>query len=73
MLICEPVVMCSDVSKKSWIDAKFSPLNDITVKNKKVSGNDQTKKDNVLFQHGTIPLDEGANQLWQSFGRSFQA
>jgi lipoate-protein ligase A len=51
MVICEPVVMCL---KGLGFDSKFSPLNDITVKNKKVSGNAQTRKDNVLLQHGTI-------------------
>jgi lipoate---protein ligase len=106
-VICEPVVMCL---KSLGFDAKFSPLNDITVKNKKVSGNAQTRRENVLLQHGTILLDidvdkmfsvlkvpsekikdkaiqdvkervmglkssfdEVANQLWQSFGRSFKA
>jgi lipoate-protein ligase A len=105
--ICEPVVMCL---KNLGFDAKFSPLNDIIVKNKKVSGNAQTRRNDVLLQHGTILLDvdidkmftvlkipsekirdkaikdvrervmglrisfdEVANQLWRSFGQSFQA
>lgn len=106
-VICEPVVTCLI---SLGFDAKFSPLNDITVKNKKVSGNAQTRRNGVLLQHGTILLDidvdkmfsvlkvpsekikdkaiqdvkervmglelsfdEVANQLWQSFSRSFQA
>jgi lipoate---protein ligase len=105
--ICEPVVMCL---KNLGFDAKFSPLNDIIVKNKKVSGNAQTRKNQVLLQHGTILLDvdidkmfsvlkipsekiknksiqdsrervmgikvsfdKVANELWRSFGQSFQA
>ena len=39
------------------IDAKFSPLNDITVDGKKVGGNAQTRKNGVLLQHGTILLE----------------
>lgn len=105
--ICEPVVICL---KNLGFDAKFSPLNDIIVKNKKVSGNAQTRKNQVLLQHGTILLDvdidkmfsvlkipsekiknksiqdsrervmglkmsfdKVANELWRSFGQSFQA
>jgi lipoate-protein ligase A len=52
-VICEPVVMCLN---NLGFDAQFSPLNDITVKNKKVSGNAQTRRNNVLLQHGTILL-----------------
>ena len=106
-VICEPVVRSL---KELGFEAKFSPLNDITVNNKKVSGNAQTRRNSVLLQHGTILLDididkmfsvlkvpsekikdkviqdvkervmglelsfdEVANQLWQSFGRSFEA
>jgi lipoate---protein ligase len=60
-VICEPVVMCL---KSLGFDAKFSPLNDITVKNKKVSGNAQTRRENVLLQHGTILLDLDVDKMF---------
>src|SRR5215203_410244 len=59
--ICEPVVMCLyDLG----FDAKFSPLNDIAVENKKVSGNAQTRRNNVLLQHGTILLDVNVDKMF---------
>ena len=36
------------------IKAEFIPINDIVVKGKKISGNAQTRRNNVLLQHGTI-------------------
>ena len=59
--ICEPVVTCLyDLG----FNAKFSPLNDITVENKKVSGNAQTRRNNVLLQHGTILLDVNVDKMF---------
>ena len=52
-LICEPVVLCLD---RLGYSARYVPLNDIVVVNKKVSGNAQTRKNNILLQHGTILL-----------------
>ena len=52
-LICEPVVLCLN---RLGYNAKYVPLNDIVVDNKKVSGNAQTRKNNILLQHGTILL-----------------
>jgi lipoate-protein ligase A len=60
-LICEPVVMCLNNIGHS---AKYAPLNDITVDNKKVSGNAQTRKNNVLLQHGTILLDVNVDKMF---------
>jgi lipoate-protein ligase A len=60
-LICDPVVMCIN---KLGFDAKFAPLNDIIVDNKKVSGNAQTRKKNVLLQHGTILLDVDVEKMF---------
>ena len=59
--ICEPVVTCLyDLG----FEARFSPLNDITVENKKVSGNAQTRRNNVLLQHGTILLDVNVDKMF---------
>src|SRR6478672_2884994 len=52
-LICEPVVLCLN---RLGYNAKYVPLNDIVVDNRKVSGNAQTRKNNTLLQHGTILL-----------------
>ena len=60
-LICEPVVMCL---RDLGFDAKFSPLNDIIVDDKKVSGNAQTRKKNILLQHGTILLDVDIDKMF---------
>src|ERR687898_3678066 len=60
-LICEPVVMCL---RNLGFNAQFSPLNDIDVDNKKVSGNAQTRKNNILLQHGTILLDVDVDKMF---------
>ncbi|HIE14755.1 TPA: lipoate--protein ligase family protein [Candidatus Bathyarchaeota archaeon] len=39
------------------IPAEFKPINDIVVKGKKISGNAQTRRLNVVHQHGTILRD----------------
>lgn len=36
------------------LEAKFVPLNDITVGGQKISGNAQTRKQGIILQHGTI-------------------
>jgi len=46
------------------INAKFSPLNDITVNGKKVGGNAQTRKNGVLLQHGTILLEVNKEKMF---------
>ncbi|MHB1830603.1 MAG: lipoate--protein ligase family protein [Candidatus Micrarchaeaceae archaeon] len=40
--------------KTIGLDAQFSPINDISVNGKKISGNAQTRREGVLLQHGTI-------------------
>jgi lipoate-protein ligase A len=59
--ICAPVVICIN---KLGFDAKFVPLNDIIINNKKVSGNAQTRKKNTLLQHGTILLDVNVEKMF---------
>lgn len=46
------------------LDARFSPLNDITVNGKKVCGNAQTRKKNTLLQHGTILLNVNVEKMF---------
>ena len=43
--------------KTIGIDAQFSPINDLLTNSKKFSGNAQTRKHNIILQHGTILLD----------------
>ncbi len=50
--------------KKLGHDAKFSPLNDVTVNGKKVCGNAQTRKNNTLLQHGTILLEVDVEKMF---------
>lgn len=53
-VICDAVIIALS---KLGFNAKFSPLNDIVINGKKISGNAQTRKNGVLLQHGTILLD----------------
>ncbi len=46
------------------LDAKFSPLNDVTVNGKKVCGNAQTRKNSTLLQHGTILLEVDVEKMF---------
>ena len=52
------------MNKSIQTHAKFAPLNDIVVNNKKVSGNAQTRKKNTLLQHGTILLDVNVEKMF---------
>jgi lipoate---protein ligase len=42
--------------KTLGLDAKFVPLNDLIVNDKKFSGNAQTRKKKTILQHGTVLL-----------------
>jgi lipoate---protein ligase len=42
--------------KKLGLDARFVPLNDLIVNDKKFSGNAQTRKKKTILQHGTVLL-----------------
>lgn len=39
------------------IDAVFSPVNDVLVESKKISGSAQTRRGGILLQHGTVLYD----------------
>ncbi|MFH0897597.1 MAG: biotin/lipoate A/B protein ligase family protein [Candidatus Bathyarchaeota archaeon] len=53
-LICNGIVAAMD---NLGIKANFRQINDIDVNGKKISGNAQTRRWNVVLQHGTILLD----------------
>jgi len=61
-LICEPVVKALRVL---GFDARFVPLNDIVVgSGVKVSGNAQTRRKNVILQHGTVLLEVNVEKMF---------
>ncbi len=59
--ICQLIILAL---KRLGFEAKFSPLNDITINGKKVCGNAQTRKNNTLLQHGTILLDVDVDRMF---------
>lgn len=46
------------------MDAKFAPINDIVVGERKISGNAQTRRGGVLLQHGTILYDLDVEKMF---------
>lgn len=60
-LICGAVI---DAIDSLGFVAGFSPLNDITINGRKVSGNAQTRKKNTLLQHGTILLNVDVEKMF---------
>lgn len=50
--------------EKLGVDAKFSPINDIVVNGKKVSGNAQTRQEGVILQHGTVLVDVDVKKMF---------
>ena len=46
------------------IESQFVPLNDIVAYGKKISGNAQTRKNNILLQHGTVLLDVDVEKMF---------
>jgi len=46
------------------LDAEFSPINDILVNGKKISGNAQTRRGGFVLQHGTILLDVDVKKMF---------
>lgn len=60
-LICDAIVISIN---KLGLDAKFSPLNDIVINGKKISGNAQTRKKGTLLQHGTILLNVDVEKMF---------
>ncbi len=53
-LICGWII---ESLKNLGIESEFKPINDIIAGGKKISGNAQTRRNNVLLQHGTLLYD----------------
>jgi lipoate-protein ligase A len=49
---------------KLGIEAQFVPINDIIVGQKKISGNAQTRRNEILLQHGTILYDVNVEKMF---------
>jgi len=47
------------------IEAKFTPINDITVQGRKISGNAQTRRRGSILQHGTLLLKTDASLIFK--------
>lgn len=60
-VICQFII---DALKELGINASFSPINDIIVDQKKISGNAQTRRDGILLQHGTILYDVDVEKMF---------
>ncbi|OIO65998.1 lipoate--protein ligase family protein [Candidatus Woesearchaeota archaeon CG_4_10_14_0_2_um_filter_57_5] len=60
-LICGWVI---DGLAELGISAQFSPINDIMVGDKKISGNAQTRRGGVLLQHGTLLYDVDVDRMF---------
>ncbi len=68
-------VICGWIAKglgTLGIDAVFSPVNDIIVAKKKISGSAQTRRNGVLLQHGTVLYDLDLNTMFSVLNVSKQ-
>jgi lipoate-protein ligase A len=61
-MICDPITIC--LVDLGFNKVRFSPLNDVIVNGKKVSGNAQTRKEGILLQHGTLLLDVDPEKMF---------
>jgi lipoate-protein ligase A len=61
-LICGAII---EGFKNLNLDLKFKPINDITLNGKKVSGNAQTRVNNVILHHGTILLKPEVEKMFK--------
>ncbi|MDQ3848742.1 MAG: lipoate--protein ligase family protein [Thermoproteota archaeon] len=59
--VCEAVVMSL---QRMGFDARFVALNDIVIAGKKVSGNAQTRRNEMLLQHGTLLLGVDVDKMF---------
>ncbi len=60
-VLCQPLV---DALQALGLPARFAPLNDILVHEKKISGNAQTRREGWVLQHGTILLDADVDRMF---------
>lgn len=53
-IVCGGIVKAMEIL---GIEAEFKPINDVLVKGRKISGSAQTRKWDVVLQHGTLIVD----------------
>lgn len=58
--------------KTLGMNAVFSPVNDILVEKKKISGSAQTRRNGILLQHGTVLYDLDLNTMFSVLNVSKQ-
>jgi lipoate-protein ligase A len=68
-VICGWIV---DGLKTLGIDAIFSPVNDVLVEGKKISGSAQTRRGGILLQHGTVLFDTDITTMFSVLNVSRQ-
>lgn len=59
--ICQPLISALE---SIGIRGHFSPINDIMVGERKISGNAQTRRQGILLQHGTILHDVDVDKMF---------
>jgi lipoate-protein ligase A len=47
------------------LDARFAPINDVLVGDRKISGNAQTRRMGCILQHGTVLLDNDGDLMFE--------
>jgi lipoate-protein ligase A len=60
-IICSALVVGLE---KLGLEATFSPLNDVEVNGKKISGSAQTRRNNTILQHGTVLVDLDVDHMF---------
>ena len=46
------------------IESDYKPINDIIADGRKISGNAQTRKQNIVLQHGTVLMDVDVEKMF---------
>ena len=60
--ICEAIIKGLSLL---GMDAKYVPINDLIVNGKKISGCAQTRKNNVILQHGTLLIKVDVDKMFK--------
>lgn len=61
-IICRGLVLAI---RSLGLEAEFKPVNDVQIRNRKVSGSAQTRRWGVMLQHGTLLVDADIRRMFQ--------
>jgi len=61
-LVCKGVIKALDIL---GLRGEFKPVNDVLINKRKVSGSAQTRKWDVVLQHGTLMVDTDFNLMFE--------